>query len=188
MLASASPRRVELLSQLGLRPKVQPANIDESPREDETGAILVKRLAREKAMAIESNLPVLAADTVVVKGSRVYGKPENRSHGVEMLLSLSGGDHSVITAVSLKTPERHTTIAVQTTVTFTHINEARAEQYWATGEPVGKAGSYAIQGLGAVFVTHIEGSYSNVMGLPLFETAQLLKDVGLDCLSGVRQQ
>jgi len=182
ILASASPRRVELLAQIGIRPKVQPADIDETPLSGETGANLVKRLAEAKAMAIDSDSLILAADTVVIKGTRVYGKPENKAHGVDMLMSLSGGDHTVLTAICVKSPEQKSNVTVKSTVTFNQIDEAMAERYWATGEPVGRAGSYAIQGMGAVFVTHLAGSYSNVMGLPLFETAQLLADAGIDCL------
>jgi len=180
ILASASPRRLELLAQIGIRPSVQPADIDESPLSGETGSALVQRLARTKCESIDAPIPVLAADTVVVRGSRVYGKPENRAHGIDMLLSLSGGDHSVFTSVCIKTKEQLLMDTVQTTVSFSHFDEATAQQYWSTGECAGKAGSYAIQGMGAVFVERLNGSYSNVMGLPLFETAQLLTKSGLD--------
>ena len=180
ILASASPRRLELLAQIGIRPIVQPADIDESPRSGESGSDLVARLARTKCEAINAEKPVLAADTVVVRGSRVYGKPENRAHGVDMLMSLAGEVHSVFTSVCVKSQEQIHVKTVQTNVTFTHFDETVAQQYWATGECAGKAGSYAIQGMGAVFVERLDGSYSNVMGLPLFETAQLLTKIGLD--------
>lgn len=182
ILASASPRRLDLLTQLGLNPTVQPANIDESPMAGETGHLLVERLAHEKCAAVDSPLPVLAADTMVMRGTQIYGKPESQAHGVDMLLSLAGGDHTVITAVCVKTPERLLSSTVKTTVTFAPISESDALRYWATGEPVGKAGGYAVQGKGAVFVEHINGSYSNVMGLPLYETARLLTAVGMDLL------
>jgi len=180
ILASASPRRLELLAQIGIRPSVQPADIDETPESGETGRDLVERLARTKCASIDSDTPVLAADTVVVRGTRVYGKPENRAHGIDMLLSLSGEVHNVFTSVCVKFEEQLLLKTVQTSVSFTHFDEEIAQQYWATGECAGKAGSYAIQGMGAVFVEKLDGSYSNVMGLPLFETAQLLTKIGLD--------
>lgn len=184
ILASASPRRLELLSQIGIRATVKPADIDESLLSGELGKDLVERLARAKCEAIESDIPVLAADTVVVRGTRVFGKPESQALGVDMLLALSGDAHSVYTSVCVKAKEQIHVCTVKSTVTFTHIDEATAIRYWNTGEPEGKAGSYAIQGMGAVFVEKLNGSYSNVMGLPLFETAQLLSKVGLDCLGG----
>ena len=179
VLASASPRRLELLAQIGIRPTVQPADIDETPLSGESGAALVERLARVKCESIKSDVPVLAADTVVVRGDRVYGKPSSRTHGIDMLLSLAGEEHSVFTSVCVKAGEQLLFETVQTVVTFAHFDEATAQQYWATGECAGKAGSYAIQGMGAVFVERLVGSYSNVMGLPLFETAQLLTKIGL---------
>jgi len=182
ILASASPRRLELLNQIGIKSTVQPADIDESPLAGESGRALVERLAKGKCEAITSERPVLAADTVVVRGSRVYGKPQSRTQGIDMLLSLSGSDHTVITSVCVKAQEQLSTCTVESIVTFAQIDEQDAVRYWNTGEPQGKAGSYAIQGIGAVFVEHLQGSYSNVMGLPLFETAQLLSKIGLDCL------
>jgi len=183
VLASASPRRLELLSQIGIKASVQPADIDESPLSGESGIALVKRLARRKCESIESSLPVLAADTVVVRGTRVYGKPESQAHGIDMLLSLSGAEHTVITSVCVNAQDQFHECTVETSVTFTHIDGMTAKRYWKTGEPLGKAGSYAIQGTGAVFVEHLNGSYSNVVGLPLFETAQLLSIIGLDCFA-----
>lgn len=159
---------------------MQPADIDETPMSGESGKALVERLARTKCESIGATRPVLAADTVVVRGTRVYGKPENRAQGIDMLLSLAGADHKVFTSVCVKSGEQLLTSTVQTTVTFVHFNETMAQRYWSTGECAGKAGSYAIQGMGAVFVERLNGSYSNVMGLPLFETAQLLTKIGLD--------
>lgn len=182
ILASASPRRLELLAQIGIRPTVQPADIDESPLSGEGGSEMVERLARSKCESIVSDRPVLAADTVVVRGTRVYGKPENRSQGIDMLLSLAGADHSVFTSVCVKSGEQLLMKTVQTTVTFAQFNETTAQRYWSTGECAGKAGSYAIQGMGAVFVERLNGSYSNVMGLPLYETAHLLTKIGLNVL------
>ncbi len=184
ILASASPRRLELLAQIGIRAKVQPADIDETPFADESGRELVERLAVAKCAAIESAHPVLAADTVIVHGGQVYGKPQNKAHAVDMLLSLSGLEHTVITSVCVNAGEQSQSCTVESTVTFAHIDEATAIRYWNTGEPEGKAGSYAIQGIGAMFVQHLNGSYSNVMGLPLYESAQLLSNIGLDCLAG----
>ena len=183
VLASASPRRLALLTQIGINAIFQPADIDESPLSGESGRDLVKRLARKKCDSVESAMPVLAADTVVVRGTRVYGKPTSQAHGIDMLLSLSSAEHKVITSVCVRFEEHIQVSTVESSVTFAHIDEQTANRYWNTGEPLGKAGSYAIQGLGAVFVQHLKGSYSNVMGLPLFETAQLLSKAGLDCLS-----
>lgn len=183
VLASKSPRRLALLAQIGIKATVQPADVDESPHSGETGVALVKRLARCKCEAVESVMPVLAADTVVIRGTRVYGKPENRAHALDMLRSLSAAEHKVITSVCVRAQEQFHVCTVESSVTFTHIDERTAIRYWNTGEPQGKAGGYAIQGVGAVFVEHLKGSYSNVMGLPLFETAQLLSTIGLDCLS-----
>lgn len=182
ILASASPRRLELLAQIGLTPDVRPSNVDESPVTGETGIAMVQRLARLKCEAVDAVIPVLAADTVVIRGTRVYGKPESQAHAIDMLLSLSGVEHTVATAVCIKAEEQLHECVVKSTVRFTTIDEATATRYWQTGEPEGKAGSYAIQGMGAVFVERLSGSYSNVMGLPLFETAQLLSNIGLDCL------
>jgi len=184
ILASASPRRLTLLNQLGLKPVVQPADIDESPLSGESADALVARLARTKCEAIESPVTVLAADTMVMQGTRIYGKPSSRAHGVDMLLTLAGSDHTVITAVCVKAGERLLEATVKTTVTFCPISSTDAERYWDTGEPLDKAGGYAVQGIGAAFVERINGSYSNVMGLPLFETAGLLTTAGMDLLQG----
>lgn len=183
ILASGSPRRLELLGQLGLEPTVQPVDIDESPLRGESGLELVRRLAESKAMAIsESEVPVLGADTIVMLGSQVYGKPTSRLHFLDMLLSISGRKHEVITSVCVCAGSQKLTATVHTIVTMSHISDAAAEQYWQTGEPNGKAGGYAIQGKGAVFVEHLEGSYSNVVGLPLYESAQLLSKVGINSI------
>jgi len=182
ILASASPRRLELLQQQGLSPEVKPTDTDETPLAGETGEVLVARLARAKCDAIESSLPVLAADTLVQVGNQIYGKPESRAHAVDMLLSLAGGDHTVITGVCVRGAEQISCSTVKTTVTFTNISEEEAVRYWDTGEPADKAGGYAIQGIGAMFVERINGSHSNVMGLPLFETARLLSKAGLEIL------
>ena len=183
ILASGSPRRLELLNQIGLEPSVQPVHIDESQHLGETGPELVQRLAESKAMAVSaSEVPVLGADTIVMLGDQVYGKPMNRSHCLDMLRSMSGKKHKVITSVCVCTGSQKLTQTVHSIVTMSHISDAAAEQYWQSGEPNGKAGGYAIQGKGAVFVEHLEGSYSNVVGLPLYESAQLLSKVGINSL------
>ena len=183
VLASASPRRLELLAQIGFKPTVIAADIDETPLTGESGIKMVQRLARLKCEAIQSDLPVLAADTVVIQGTQVFGKPESAAHAVDMLLSLSGDSHTVATAVCVRAEDQFQECIVKTSVSFCTIDEETAMRYWQSGEPQGKAGSYAIQGKGAVFVERLDGSYSNVVGLPLFETAQLLSNIGLDSLS-----
>lgn len=191
ILASASPRRAELLSQIGLQYRVEVANIDESVIEGERPSLAVSRLATEKAEAIWSyccdskreQLPVLGADTIVVdlEGS-VLQKPSSRAAAIEMLGQLSGQVHEVMSAVSIVS-NRGIHHALSTSrVTFREIGEAERSRYWETGEPADKAGGYAVQGVGAIFVKQLEGSYSGVMGLPLFETAQLLKEVGIEVL------
>ena len=182
ILASASPRRLELLAQIGIRAAVQPADIDETPFANESGRALVERLAESKCAAIASVQPVLAADTIIVHGGQVYGKPQDKAHAVEMLLCLSGHEHTVITSVCVNAGDKRQKCTVESIVRFANIDEATAIRYWNTGEPQGKAGSYAIQGMGAMFVENLNGSYSNVMGLPLYETAQLLSNIGLNCL------
>lgn len=183
ILASASPRRLELLAQIGIKPTVIPADIDETPLTGESGIKMVQRLARLKCEAIDSTTPVLAADTVIIQRTRVYGKPESQTHAIDMLLSLSGREHTVATAVCVKAQNVIHECIVKSSVSFCSIDDQTALRYWQTGEPHGKAGSYAIQGKGAVFVERLDGSYSNVVGLPLFETAQLLSKIGLNCLS-----
>lgn len=187
-LASASPRRRQLLRQLGINHRVRPVDIDESHRPGETARDLVVRLAREKAQAAVDSLgrdtPVLAADTVVVVDAEILGKPSDGDDALGMLQRLSGRSHQVLTAVAVvdATAERDT---VNTTeVVFRAMTEAESRSYVATGEPLDKAGAYAIQGKGAIFVERVAGSYSGVMGLPLFETALLLRQSGIDVLGG----
>ena len=184
-LASASPRRRELLTQIGVPFTQINAPIDETPLPCEAAGAYVARLAAAKAAAgwAHASTPgvVLGADTVVVLDGRILGKPQDRDHALSMLADLSGRTHQVITAVALTDGERHGTLSVATDVQFRTIDPAEAARYWATGEPVGKAGGYAVQGLGAVFVERLAGSYSTVVGLPLFETARLLADFGIGC-------
>ena len=185
VLASASPRRRELLTQIGVAHRVAPVGLDESRRRGEAPADYVLRLAREKADAGWQLLTdrerevVLAADTAVVLGDDILGKPRDRTEALAMLLQLSGRTHQVLTAVALRDTRGIASQLSESLVTFRPISREEAEQYWATGEAQDKAGAYAIQGRAAVFVERIEGSYSGVMGLPLFETARLLGAAGL---------
>lgn len=190
-VASRSPRRRELLAQLGLRPAVIDVDLDESPLPDETPDAYVARIADAKVRAGhrlipgDDRRPVLAADTAVVIDGRILGKPADAREALSMLGRLSGREHRVLTAVALK--GRHEQCVTATTrVWFRVIDPAEARAYWASGEPADKAGAYGIQGLGAAFVERIDGSYSGVVGLPLFETATLLAREGLGVMTGGR--
>lgn len=189
-LASTSPRRRELLTQIGVPHTVVAAHVDESLLPGEAPADYVARLARLKAATVrqrEEALPVLAADTTVVLGGSVYGKPDGRADGIAMLESLAGKTHQVLTAVALATGRGIALRVNCSSVRFRDIERAEMEAYWDTGEPRDKAGGYAIQGYGAVFVAALSGSYSGVMGLPLLETAELLRDAGIHCwIGGIR--
>jgi len=179
VLASASPRRAELLRQLGVTFHVQPANIDESPVPEESPEQLVLRLAQQKAEAIAGDHldgAVLGSDTVVVQGEDVFGKPLDDQEFMYTLKRLSGTVHQVLSAVVLIRNGLVTRRLSVTDVHFRELYEAELRDYWQTGEPVDKAGGYAIQGYAATFINRIEGSYSGVMGLPLFETAELLRE------------
>lgn len=175
-LASASPRRRELLASIGVSVEVRPVDIDETPLGKESPEAYVVRLAREKAAAGRrlTTLPTLGSDTAVVCEGRILGKPADRMEAAAMLRLLSGRTHEVLTAVAVAGPVGLLDACVATRVTMRDINDAEMAAYWATGEPADKAGGYAIQGLAAIFVERIEGSHSAVVGLPLFETAQLL--------------
>jgi septum formation protein len=181
-LASASPRRRELLLQLGVPHSVRGADIDETAHSAEPPRDYVARLAAAKANAVrarEASLPVLGADTVVVLDGTMFGKPAGRDHGLQMLAALSGRVHEVLTAVALA-DARGTAIAVSASaVTFRKLTDTERRDYWDSGEPHDKAGAYAIQGLAAAFIQSLHGSYSGVMGLPLFETAALLRAAGV---------
>lgn len=183
VLASKSPRRQELLAQLGLRFTVVTADIPEQPRAGEAAADYALRIAREKALAVQraagTALPVLGADTDVVVDGVILGKPRDRADGMAMLLRLAGRAHEVYSAVAVVQGERVETALSVTRVHFGAITPDQAAAYWDTGEPVDKAGGYAIQGLGAQFVRAIEGSYSGVVGLPLYETVELLRGFGI---------
>ncbi|WP_313309373.1 Maf family protein [Stutzerimonas nitrititolerans] len=178
-LASASPRRRELLTQIGVPFELLSITLDETPLPAERPEAYVQRLAREKALAGwaavgDDSVAVLGADTTVVIDERILGKPADRAEGLLMLKSLSDREHHVLTAVALATRDACEVRLVTSRVRFRRIERAEAEAYWASGEPCDKAGGYAIQGWGAVFVAELRGSYSAVVGLPLCETAQLL--------------
>jgi len=191
-LASASPRRRELLTQIGVPFSLLSVSIDETPGTAEAPDAYVQRLAREKALAGLAQVDrapacVLGADTTVVLDQQILGKPADKADALAMLQALSGREHQVMTAIALANGAGCEVRLVCSRVRFRPIGVDEAERYWASGEPQDKAGGYAIQGWGAVFVSSLEGSYSAVVGLPLCETAQLLEAYGLHywCKSSV---
>jgi septum formation protein len=190
ILASASPRRAELLRQLNIPHRIMAADIDERRLAGENIEQCVQRLARAKALQVQQRvtaagtgrdavLPVLGADTVVVIERELLGKPRDRADALEMLRRLSGRTHEVLSAVALASASGLRQRLSRSEVRFRALSTQECEAYWDSGEPAGKAGAYAIQGLGAVFIESLHGSYSGVMGLPLFETAQLLAEAGV---------
>ena len=182
-LASSSPRRRDILSALGLRFSHAGVDIDESPRPGEALSAMALRLAEEKARgAGRDDLPVLGADTIVALGDRVFGKPTSEADALSMLAALSGTTHRVITGVALLAGAELETAMSDTEVRFRDIGPDEALAYWQSGEPRDKAGAYGIQGRGGVFVEAVSGSYSGVVGLPVFETAALLQRAGIDVL------
>lgn len=186
ILASASPQRARLLEQLGLAFTVIPADIDETPRNGEAPEALAERLARTKAEAVSAAYPaarILGSDTVVAHCGEAFGKPRDRADAQRMLTALGGTTHRVITGVALFSGGTTETRTVVSEVTLDGLDEATIAAYWATGEPAGVAGAYAIQGHAGQFISHLSGSYSAVMGLPVYETAALLRATGLDPLS-----
>lgn len=182
ILASSSPRRVELLAQIGITPdQIDPADIDETPLKGEMPARLAQRLASSKAAVVAERHPddvVLAADTVVAVGRRLLEKPADEAEARRFLKLLSGRNHRVFTGVAVVAEGRTTWRVVDTRVTFKHLSDAEIEAYVATGEWRGKAGGYGIQGRATAFVQRIVGSHPAVMGLPLFETSNLLYGTG----------
>lgn len=182
ILASASPRRSELLKQIGLTHSIQIADIDETPFANETPTDYVIRVAHEKSLAVQQQCAkdsvILAADTSVVLDSTIMGKPENLEHAIEMLSRLSANTHQVYSAVSVRGQKTQQILSVSD-VTFRAISEQEIIQYWHTGEPADKAGGYAVQGLASIFIQSIQGSFSGIMGLPLFETAHILANEGI---------
>jgi septum formation protein len=185
ILASASPQRARLLEQLGLAFTAIAADIDEAPRPGETAEALVVRLAQTKAETLFVQYPravIIGADTLVVCGDQVFGKPADAAAAQAMLTALSGVTHRVVSGVAVLVGGVTKARLCSSQVTMRAISAAEIDAYWRSGEPRGKAGAYAIQGQGALFIEHLEGSYSAVMGLPLFETAALLRGVGIDVL------
>ncbi|SDU82326.1 Maf family protein [Pseudomonas mucidolens] len=186
-LASGSPRRRELLTQIGVPFSVVSASIDETPLIGESPACYVERLACGKAkaglaaLAEISGVCVLGADTAVILDGQILGKPLDQADAHAMLLALSDREHEVLTAIAVLNDQRCVTRLVSSRVRFRSISAQEATTYWHSGEPQDKAGSYAIQGLAAVFVTGLNGSYSAVVGLPICETAELLADFGIPC-------
>jgi septum formation protein len=187
-LASNSPRRRALLEQIGIRFGIVEIDLDELRLSKEAPESYVLRLALEKARAGRAllssmhSLPVLGADTAVVIGDRILGKPANRAEAAAMMRMLSGRTHRVLSGIALVGERERQDISISE-VRFRAVSAHEASAYWESGEPRDKAGGYAIQGLGALFVAHLRGSYSGVMGLPLFETARLLAEAGIDCLA-----
>lgn len=181
-MASSSPRRVELLAQIGITPdQIDPADIDETPLKAEMPARLAQRLASSKAAVVAERHPddvVLAADTVVAVGRRLLEKPADEAEARRFLKLLSGRNHRVFTGIAVVAEGRTTWRVVDTRVTFKHLSDAEIDAYVATGEWRGKAGGYGIQGRAAAFVQRIVGSHPAVMGLPLFETSNLLYGTG----------
>lgn len=181
VLASQSPRRLELLQQIGIAPEVKPAEIDETVLPGEAPDQYVLRMAKEKAAAlpVSDDVLVIGADTAVVIGSTIFGKPGAAEEGAAMLRALAGTTHRVLSAVAVRQGLREASRLSESRVTFRDISDDEIARYWQSGEPVDKAGGYAVQGLGAVFIASIEGSYSGIMGLPLFETSEMLAEFGI---------
>jgi septum formation protein len=194
VLASASARRSALLTQLQVPHRVWPAQIEEARLAAEAIEQCVQRLAQHKAQAVWdalqagaagaalAGLPVLGADTIVVVGDQMLGKPRDRDDALRMLGLLSGREHQVVSAVAVRTAAGSRVLLSRSGVRFRPLERAECEAYWDSGEPLDKAGGYAVQGLGAIFVQRLHGSYSGVMGLPLFETAALLAQAGVPVL------
>lgn len=189
-LASGSPRRHELIQQLGIQTQKLPSDIDETPKFGEPAQAYTERMAYEKSCTAQAHhrlhgldeAPILTADTSVALAGHIFGKPTDIKQAKAMLSALSSKTHQVITVVGVFHQGQYQHITQISDVTFTELTPTQIERYIATGEPMDKAGAYGIQGIGGVFVSHLQGSFTGVMGLPLFETAQLLKRCGLDLL------
>ena len=189
ILASASPRRTALLNQMNVAHTICPADIDETAKPGERPDDLVARLASEKAQAVmkklekqqalQDNTVVLASDTLIAFNDESLGKPVDKADAIRILTMLSGQTHQVLTSISALSQLKHVTRTVVTAVTFASLTKQQIIDYWETGEPADKAGSYAIQGIGGEFVVSINGSSSSVVGLPLYETRQLLNEFGV---------
>jgi septum formation protein len=189
VLASASPRRQELLRQIGLPYVVVVPSVDETPRSGEPADDFVTRLALDKAcqgksLAAErglATLPVLGADTCIVLDREILGKPLDRDDGIAMLQRLAGRSHEVLTGIAVVRQEIQHVAISRNKVTFGPMSDREITAYWDTGEPADKAGAYALQGKAAAYIERIEGSYSAIVGLPLFELTQILKTLGIRC-------
>ncbi|HEX7046447.1 MAG TPA: Maf family protein [Gammaproteobacteria bacterium] len=188
VLASASPRRKTLLAQIGIEYTAHPVDLDETADPNETADAYVKRLALAKARTCRdlATMPddavFLGADTAVVLDGEILGKPRDREDAFSMLRRLSGREHQVLTAVALVRGEREAMRISTSRVGFADVSDAAIAAYWKTGEPADKAGAYGIQGYAAAFIHHVSGSYSGVVGLPLFETVELLREFGIEVL------
>lgn len=180
ILASSSPRRQELLKQLGLDFDIYSPDVDESVQADETVEQYVERLGRDKAQAALNQYPeaiVIAADTSLSFAGKIIGKPQSKQHAFEIWSTISGQWHDVYSGICVASSVQCLSKVVRTQVELQQLSHTEMEKYWATGEPVGKAGAYAIQGIAAQYIPQIQGSYSNVVGLPLYETVELLESV-----------
>jgi len=188
-LASQSPRRRELLAQVGLECEIITIDVPEIPEMNETPEMFVKRMALTKARAgwhneqRQRDFPVLGADTIVTIDQQILGKPRDKKEGIQMLSQLAGKTHQVFSAVAVVKAEQEMFAVSKSSVTFSALTLETIKAYWETGESCDKAGGYAVQGKAAVFIKEIIGSYSGIMGLPLFETAQLLKQFGITVLT-----
>ena len=183
VLASGSPRRAQIMEAIGVPCRVAPQKIDESLRDGESVVNYVERLSREKAESALGEFcqsVIIGADTVVVLGDLILEKPKDKAAGTEMLSLLSGRRHLVFTGLTVLYSSLVITDVVTTEVSFRDISNEEMELYWKTGEPEDKAGGYGLQGIGGTFVTSIRGSYSGVLGLPVFETERALKKAGID--------
>lgn len=189
-LASGSPRRHELIQQLGVITEKLPSNINETPQPNEDAIAYTERMAHEKSLHAQAHwrshgladAPILTADTSVALNGQIFGKPADTAAATAMLSALAGQTHQVITVVGVFHHGQYQHVTQCNEVTFAPLTQAQIARYIATGEPMDKAGAYGIQGIGGVLVQHLSGSFTGVMGLPLFETAQLLKRCGLDLL------
>lgn len=194
VLASRSPRRADLLKQIRVAFDAIAADVSEAVAGNETASQYVSRIALTKTLEVEqlavrkalyaSAIPFLGADTAVVIDNEILGKPADKDDAIRMLMKLSNKTHKVITGVVLKKGDQLETFVTETLVSFRKLNRNECEHYWHTGEPSDKSGSYAIQGLGGIFVSSITGSYSSVVGLPLMETVLALRKFGVECLAG----
>jgi len=185
-LASASPRRAELLRQVGIAFEVMPSGLDEKPAAEERPQDYVERVATEKAQWVAARIrslglpdrPVLGADTEVILDGEILGKPNDATHGLATLRRLAGRRHQVLSAIAVVANNSVRRAVCESFVTFGPLTDEDIHGYWESGEPADKAGGYAVQGLAARYIRHIDGSFSGIVGLPLFELEQLLKEIG----------